>query len=185
VRSRTPDALNAVPRLAEDAAASEPALHQRREPDTATPCSVSREERLPVLTSPRALRDQDALTAPHRHKLIVTVPHPRHARKDATASKPRRQRHGRKLGRAQLLRDLVEVADQPLIDDRLDNELDRSLCRSLDGLPRLLDRILHGGEGVADAIRRAVEQRLDLVPEPVRYRGDYRVLHIRPRLLQG
>src|SRR5690606_28424542 len=133
---RTPNTLDAVPRPAEDAALSEPALHERREPDTAPPRRVSCKERRPVRTGPRTLRHEHTLAAPHRHELVITITHPRHARQNAATRKPGRQSHGRKLSRAQLLSDLVEVADQRLIDDRLNNKLDRGLSRSLNSLPR-------------------------------------------------
>src|SRR5690606_23348818 len=103
VLRRAPDALDAVPRAPEDAAARETALHQRREPDPATPRRVSREERRPVLTGPQTLRHEHTLATPHRHELVITITHPRHARQNAATRKPGRQSHRRKLSRAQLL----------------------------------------------------------------------------------
>src|SRR5699024_7395489 len=94
--------LSALPRLGRatldavpDAAASETALHQRRETDPATPSSISRQERGPVSASPQTLRHEHALTATHRHELVITITHPRHARQNAATRKSRRQRHRR------------------------------------------------------------------------------------------
>src|SRR5699024_6535670 len=125
--------LDAVP----DSAASETALHQRRETNPATPSSISRQERGPVSASPQTLRHEHALTATHRHKLIITITHPRLPRQHATTSKPRRQRHRRQRRSAKLLSKLVEVTNQRTVDNRIDNKPDRLLRLIPNAIPRL------------------------------------------------
>src|SRR5699024_4984393 len=115
--------LDAVP----DAAASETALHQRRETNPATPSSISSQERGPVSASPQTLRHEHALTATHRHELVIAITHPRHARQNAATRKPRRQRDRGKLLRSQLVGKLVKVLDPRSVDHSVHHDPDRSL----------------------------------------------------------
>src|SRR5699024_10382537 len=122
-------ALSALPRLGRatldavpDAAASETALHQRRETNPATPSSISSQERGPVSASPQTLRHEHAITATHRHELVITITHPRHARQNAATRKSRRQRHRRQRRNTKLLRNLVEVTNQRTVDNSVDNK---------------------------------------------------------------
>src|SRR5699024_9937633 len=136
--------LDAVP----DSAASETALHQRRETDPATPSSISRQERGPVSASPQTLRHEHALASTHRHQLVITIAHPRLPRQHTTTSKPRRQRHRRQRRSAKLLSKLVEVVDESPVDDRINNKPDRLLRLILDTIPRLADSILQRVESL-------------------------------------
>src|SRR5699024_11080346 len=120
--------LSALPRLGRatldavpDAAASETALHQRRETDPATPSSISRQERGPVSASPQTLRCVHDLTGAHRHVMIITITHPRQARQNAATRQSRRQRHRRQRRNTKLLRKLVEVTNQRTVDNSVDN----------------------------------------------------------------
>src|SRR5699024_9607490 len=183
--------LSALPRLGRatldavpDAAASKTALHQRRETNPATPSSISRQERGPVSTSPQTLRHEHALTATHRHQLVITITHPRLPRQHTTTSKPRRQRHRRQRRSAKLLGKLVEVTNQRTVDNRIDNKPDRLLRLILDAIPRLADSILQRIEGLADLLRRSVKQRLHSVTEPSRHRVNDIVLDERPSIPQ-
>src|SRR5699024_1319188 len=118
-------------------------------------------------------RHEHALTATHRHELIVAVPHPRHARKDAATSKTRRQRHRGEvvlLVAENLLGNLVEVTNQRTVDNRIDNKPDRLLRLIPDAIPRLADSILQRVESLTDLLRRSVKQRLHSVTEPSRHR---------------
>src|SRR5690606_27492122 len=77
----------------------------------------------------------------------------------------------------------VERPNKPLIDHRVNNELDRSLCNRLDLVPSLLDVVLRGLELIAqsrDDLTEAVKHRLDI---GVVHR-DQRILRRRPRLTQ-
>src|SRR5699024_2383574 len=172
--------LDAVP----DAATRETALHQRRETNPATPSSISRQERGPVSSSPQTLRHEHALTAAHRHQLVITITHPRLPRQHATTSKTRRQRHRRQRGSAKLLGKLVEVANQRTVDNSVDNKPDRLLRLILDTIPRLTDSILQRVESLADLLRRRIKQRLHRVAEPSRHRINDIVLDERPSIPQ-
>ena len=79
--------------------------------------------------------------------------------------------------------DLVVLLDNAVTDDVLDNELDRTLRGVPDRIPGLLDSLLQGLERVANAVRRLLEQRLDLVAEPVSDRRDDLVLDKVPSVL--
>src|SRR5699024_1092502 len=149
---------------------SETALHQRRETNPATPSSISSQERGPVSASPQTLRHEHALTATHRHELVITIGHPGPARQDAASSKTGRQRHRRQRRSAKLLSKLVKVANQRTVDNRIDNKPDRLLRLILDAIPRLTDSILQRVESLTDLLRRRIKQRLHSVTEPSRHR---------------
>src|SRR5699024_6190893 len=92
---------------------------------------------------------------PHRDasaRAVITITHPRHARQNAATRKSRRQRHRRQRRNTKLLRNLVEVANQRTVDNRIDNKPDRLLRLIPDAIPRLTDSILQRVESLADLL---------------------------------
>src|SRR5699024_312679 len=80
------------------------------------------------------------------------------------------------LADAEDLRDGVVLRDDPVAEDILDDKLDRLFRGIANRVPGLLDRVLHRGEEVLDAVGRALEQRLDRISEPRSDRVDHAVL---------
>ncbi|WP_251142712.1 hypothetical protein [Streptomyces sp. CYG20] len=169
------DAADGVGDAVEDAAFREPPELAQRLP--AHGGLVDGVEPGPLIRVPHRLGDVHALTAAHRHQLVVALPPRRLAGQDPAAGEAAGKGHLlQRLDARDLRRGLLPDLDDALVVDRLDPELHRGLDQALQPLPDLPQPLLQGLEGAGQLVRETVEAGTDQRPRRRRH-----LLHVVPQ----